>query len=98
MRLMVLALLFTVGGLLNDRASAHGWYEWECCTEKDCRPVADGYVVERVDGVYVKNWGLLHRTDRRLRPSRDEQDHVCERIAPGGRSALLCVYLRQRIM
>ena len=69
------------------KARAHSWYEPSCCSGKDCRPVDDGHVVEKADGVHVKGWGVLNRADSRLRWSRDDRDHVCENPAK-----LLCVY------
>jgi hypothetical protein len=82
---------------LAASAFGHGWYEYACCSDKDCRPVEDGYVVERVDGIHVKNWGVLHPSDSRLRMSRDDKDHVCEQIKPGN-SKLMCVYLKPQGM
>jgi hypothetical protein len=37
--------------------------------------------------VHVQGFGILSRSDSRLRTSRDDQDHVCQQ--PG---KLLCVY------
>ena len=68
-------------------ASAHSWYEAACCSSKDCKSVDDGAVLEMADGVHVKGWGVLSRSDSRLRWSRDDRDHICEQ--PG---KLLCVY------
>jgi hypothetical protein len=76
-------LMFSFAG----SAGAHAWYEPACCSERDCAAVDDGVVVERVDGVHVKGWGVLSRTDPRLRWSRDDHDHVC--AMP---EKLYCVY------
>lgn len=73
--------------LSASAAFAHSFYEPACCSDRDCAPVADGVVVEKADGVHVKGWDVLSRTDPRLRWSRDDQDHVCQQ--PG---KLLCVY------
>lgn len=79
---------------ISSEASSHSWYEVSCCSDRDCKPVADGVVVERADGVHVEGHGVLSRTDSRLRWSRDDSDHICETAATGyGTSRkLVCVY------
>jgi hypothetical protein len=83
--LWAFSFLAEVGFLAS--AQAHSWYEVACCHERDCVPVEDGVVVEKTDGVHVQGFGILSRSDSRLRTSRDDQDHVCQQ--PG---KLLCVY------
>jgi len=73
--------------LLSTQAAAHEWYEPACCAETHCRPVADGVVEQKPDGVWVSGYGILRYDDGRLRWSRDDHDHVCSN---GGK--LLCVY------
>src|SRR5687768_2392721 len=55
----------------------HDWYDKQCCSGHDCKPVPDGDVVETSAGVQVKGWGTIPETDRRLHWSQDERDHVC---------------------
>jgi hypothetical protein len=82
--------------LYNAVAKAHDWYEPQCCSGSDCKPVHDDDVAERPDGVHVRGWGVLSRTDPRIRTSRDDASHICE--TPGGiltsSRKLYCVYLK----
>ncbi len=85
--------MLLVLALLIGSASAHEWYDPNCCAQVHCHPVDDGVVQEKKDGVYVTGYGVLSYTDPRLRWSRDDRDHVCE-MGP----KLLCVYRRPKDM
>jgi hypothetical protein len=87
--ILVLALSITFCSL----ARAHSWYDSECCSDTDCRPVPDEDVAERKDGVFVKGWGLLLPSDKRLRWSKDQQSHICV-----GSLTLRCVYRKPNSM
>lgn len=80
-------LLVALSLIIAAQAHAHSWYEPQCCSDRDCREVDDGFVVEKADGVHVQGWGVLSATDPRLRWSRDDRDHVCQEP-----TKLLCVY------
>jgi hypothetical protein len=69
---------------------AHAWYDAACCSDRDCKPVDDGVVAEKADGVHVQGHGILSRTDSRLRMSRDDRDHLC--VPSYDKTKLLCVY------
>lgn len=81
----------TISGvlLLSTAAMGHGFYEPQCCSDQDCKPVHDSDVVEKPDGVHVRGWGVLHRTDPRIRTSRDDASHICEMP-----HKLFCVYMK----
>jgi hypothetical protein len=87
LRTAVIAACAPIMIIVAGSACAHSWYEPACCSEGDCVPVDDGVVYEKVDGVHVQGWGVLSRTDPRVRWSRDDHDHVCAML--GKRS---CVY------
>lgn len=75
-------------------AHAHSWYERGCCDDQDCKPVEEGRVQERPDGVHVTGWSdVLQEGDPKLRWSRDDQDHVCENS-----NRLICVYRKRKTM
>jgi hypothetical protein len=82
-----LAAIALLVALFVGAALSHEWYEPACCSGNDCAPVDDGTVVEKSDGVHVQGWGVLNRSDPRVRWSRDDRDHVC---AIAGK--LYCVY------
>jgi hypothetical protein len=89
-QLFAFSLLVAFPVCLAETARAHSWYEVACCSERDCVPVEDGVVVEKTDGVHVQGFGILSRTDPRLRLSRDDRDHLC--VAQAGATKLICVY------
>lgn len=68
-----LLLAAVLGGL----ARAHHWYDPECCSGSDCRPVSYDDVVE-IEGGQWKHLpsGVIFRRDQ-VRPSKDRHMHVC---------------------
>jgi hypothetical protein len=59
----------------TSSALAHSWYPYECCSEKDCYPVA----VQDVR-VVPGGWNLsdgTHVKHHEARPSPDGKFHVC---------------------
>jgi hypothetical protein len=82
-------VLIVILVLYNAVAKSHSWYEPACCSGNDCKPVHDDDVVEKPDGVHVRGWGVLSRTDPRIRTSRDDASHICEMP-----NKLYCVYMR----
>jgi hypothetical protein len=96
MKWVVLACGVVVLLVLWNSAKAHDWYEPACCSGSDCKPVSEDDVVERSDGVHVRGWGVLSRSDPRIRTSRDDASHICETqggVLPYSRK-LYCVYMR----
>jgi hypothetical protein len=63
---------------VDPDGSAVAWYPWECCHDRDCRPVAtvriapQGLWMTTVDGFTV-----LVGDDEERRPSHDMRWHVC---------------------
>lgn len=95
--LVILALLTS-----TSPTSAHDWYEFSCCGNRDCKPVPDDTVTETKDGVLIKGFGLVSETDPRLRWSQDDRDHICSQdISSFGAKVttkLLCVYRKRKFM
>lgn len=79
---------FALALLLSTPASAHEWYEFECCHDDHCRPAKPGEWVETPQGWQSKGL-LVPWSDERLRPSRDGQVHPCY----GYDGELLCLYV-----
>jgi hypothetical protein len=70
---------------LTSSAFAHSWYPFECCSERDCFPVA-------VEDVRVTPAGYTLTDDTVIaysetRPSPDGKFHVCRR--QDGKGALI---------
>ena len=68
----------------------HSWYDHECCSDTDCRPV----LAEDLDEVEPGVWKYLPTGNMfrgpQVRPSRDANFHVC--IGASGTS--YCVYVQ----
>jgi hypothetical protein len=54
------------------------WYDFECCSEKDCRQTVLNEVERRDDGWFVVPTNeLIPFNDKRIRRSRDPLLHLC---------------------
>jgi hypothetical protein len=71
-----LALLSLVSG-----ASAHSWYPYACCSDRDCWPMGDDTDAREPDPRVVPGGYLTHDgifvAERDTRPSRDGRFHIC---------------------
>lgn len=64
--------------LSAQSAKAHAWYEYECCSEQDCRKAAIDEVTVTPDGYFVSTTGeTIARNDGRLRFGEDWDWHIC---------------------
>lgn len=62
-------------------AYGHSWYDYDCCSDNDCAPLADGAVIEGSGGYDVTMNGKRYAVpygDARIRASADNQFHACE--------------------
>ena len=70
--------LVVVGMLLSPSgASAHSWYDSDCCSGQDCDVAR---VTKHPNGVYeVWMWGFRAFTDKntQMRRSKDKNYHAC---------------------
>lgn len=57
-------------------AQAHSWYDAECCSNDDCKPVAAEEVIETETGWKHLPTGTEFTKDM-VKPSRDRNFHVC---------------------
>jgi hypothetical protein len=83
-------------------ASAHNWYEKQCCQDEHCEPIADGAVRETSKGFEVPSGELLPYADSRVRQSHDMHYHWCHaqkatvsrhREIPFGPDSTICLYV-----
>ena len=95
---VIFGIVMCAALLLARPAAAHGWYDIDCCSNKDCRPTQAGEVerwAELVNGTWregfrhVDTGKVWWRGDRWLRQSKDGQDHICW---PPGNQMPLCFY------
>jgi hypothetical protein len=78
------AVVVAIGLLLfwMAPARAHDWYDIDCCSNDDCRPVKPGEVEVWDDGEcigyrHIETGRLWCRGKSRIRPSKDGGDHLC---------------------
>ena len=68
---------------------AHSWYPLECCSEKDCQPVACKDLLEQADGSFLYQ-GMKFTKDM-IKPSLDQFCHVC--FLEGAKTPL-CIFIQ----
>lgn len=82
-------------------AAAHdapsGWtYPLACCSDFDCREVADADVVEGPQGYVIKVTGeVIPMTSRKVRNSPDGQFHWCS-VAGKSDGRTICLFVPPR--
>jgi hypothetical protein len=84
----VLAGAVAIIALLSQSALPHSWYDWECCSDRDCGPI--NYVpVPLPNGSFQLPTGEIVPKER-VKWSRDEHYHLC-RFPPDG--FIFCLYV-----
>ena len=63
-----------LGVLLAGPALAHGWYPFECCSDRDCYAVPKERVQVVPGGWIIDGFAVRHGE---ARPSPDGQFHIC---------------------
>lgn len=96
--LFALAILF----LATMPVWAHSWYPYNCCSDKDCRPLAPGEVKITPRGYEIPSLGKVVAPDmaRPVPPSAPAEAqqlfHVCTINGESGvRAQLLCLFVPQ---
>lgn len=76
-------IVFGIGMVMFALYSkAHDWYDIDCCSKSDCRPVNAGEVEAYDDGTctgyrHIETGKLWCWGKSRMRPSQDGGDHIC---------------------
>lgn len=93
------ALLWGMIYVCVGKALAHSFYDYSCCSDRDCKPVPTEAIRVTPKGyVYVPSGEVIGYSDRRIRatPPEDTQQryHVC---TTGGMplGKVLCLYVPQ---
>lgn len=87
----MIKFLLMVGFLVlsNGSSRAHSWYDYECCSQRDCRAVSSEEVLELSEGKW-KYLPLAVVFERNMvKNSKDSRFHVC--ISP--LNTPLCIYI-----
>jgi len=82
--------LIFAAALFAPAAIAHDWYPAWCCSDRDCRPLAEEKgetVVETADGWRLWDGRLVGRGD--AKPSPDKNFHLCEEALT---KAIICFF------
>ena len=82
---VVLMLVF-----LSSPALAHSFYDYDCCSDRDCHPVNSDDLVEVEDGCWKYLPTGAKFCGKQVRPSQDKHWHVC--IGAGGQP--YCAYIQ----
>ena len=97
MRLIGTAIFLACAVLLGlpATATAMGWYDAMCCSNRDCRPIMAGEVELHADGWYVVP---ADRTvpfgDWKIKPSKDVRIHICmTNHGANGSPNVVCLYI-----
>ena len=85
---IILAAFFVL--LVITTARSHSWYDPECCSDSDCRPVHSSEVIETETGWKHLPSGKEFRKDQ-VKPSKDRHFHIC--VSPHGTP--YCIYILQ---
>lgn len=94
--LIVIAAAASLVALAVNSAEAHDWYPFACCSNQDCRPVAQSSISERPDGYHVaQNGDVLGYTDQRIRQSQDNEYHLCT-VAGDDNARTICLFVPDR--
>jgi len=71
----------------------HSWYDYACCGDQHCYPVACDQLVEETDGGWTYLPLKLHFYAAQVLPSKDGHCHICTAPQPSGQRAL-CAYIQ----
>ncbi|HVK92247.1 MAG TPA: hypothetical protein VM468_12740 [Mycoplana sp.] len=90
----MLTFVITAASLAGP-ASAHSFYDLECCAGRDCKPVSDGEVKPTKDGWLVTTTGeIIKYNSWPVKHSPDGRFHRCAGLGnfgPQGRTQ--CLYV-----
>lgn len=91
--LICLALALLLAIMAPRPGYPHGWYDPECCSDSDCKPLPAGAVVQPVPGGYeitpTPGDSPIFFTREKVKPSKDGYFHGC--IGPTG--IAYCLYV-----
>jgi hypothetical protein len=81
---MLMIMCVAIFVMASGVASSHDWYPKECCSGKDCAPLAANQVTRVANGYWIYNRQFWAR-DKIKQYSPDGQYHVCKN--PGAEKA-----------
>jgi hypothetical protein len=91
-----LCLLWVLSILTGRPAHSHEWFDNDCCSDRDCKVVPNGTIVELPDGSGWRIAGfpdVIKRNDPRARLTKNGQEAICV-----GSLTLRCIYYKPNSM
>lgn len=92
----VLALMAAYVGV--KAAAAHSWYPWNCCNDRDCRPVPFDAVTVTPTGYRVPSGEVIPFSSTKIKPTPPEdveqRFHWCS-VAGSDTGHTLCLFVPQ---
>jgi hypothetical protein len=91
-----LCLLWVLSVLTGRPAHSHEWFDNDCCSDRDCKVVPNGTIVELPDGSGWRIAGfpdVIKRNDPRARMTKNGQEAICV-----GSLTLRCIYYKPNSM
>lgn len=95
------AFLLTMLPVASIPTSAHeapkGWaYPLSCCSNFDCKQVANGSVSERPEGYVIGTGEVVAYNDKRIRNSPDGEFHWCAHQSGVDAGRTICLFVPSR--
>lgn len=89
---------------LAVRGHAHSWYDYECCSDEDCKPVPHESIEEKPNGdvTYTMPDGYkCHFSASQIRDGQDTEWHACiieaSHAGPNYGRSCRCIYRPARL-
>ena len=79
--------------LSTNKAHGHSFFSPLCCSDRDCKPLADDAIIATTDGWQLRQTGqVIPYDDARIKHSPDGKFHGC---FPAGEihNGVLCLYV-----
>lgn len=84
--------------VLAKPVGAHSWYDYACCSEKDCRPIPFDAVTVTPDGYRVPSGDVIPFSSTKIKPTPaedvEQRFHWCT-VAGKDTGHTLCLFVPQ---
>lgn len=93
MKSLLLALMLS--SCIAQPLMAHDWYDYDCCSNKDCSPIEQDRLKFTDEGIVVPSGEVIPYDDKRIRPTPRDQEgfHWCRYMEPGEATGTICLYI-----
>lgn len=95
---LVVAAFLMLVYVLAKPALAHSWYSYECCNDRDCRPIPFDAVTVTPNGYRVPSGDVIPFSSTKIKPTPaedvEQRFHWCS-VAGSDTGHTLCLYVPQ---